>query len=50
MQLEWQRDLKGEKKTCEEFKDGVLGMQEFGVFGWMEKGNSFIQLVHSRHD
>ena len=47
MQLGWQRDLKGEKDPCEEFKDDVLGMQELGVFGWMKKGNSFIQLIHS---
>ena len=25
----------------------MLGMQELGLFGWIKKGNSFIQPVHS---
>ena len=46
-ELQWQRDIDGDKPKSEEFVAEIQQAETVRVFGWMKPGEAFIHLIHS---
>ena len=49
-ELQWQRDIDGDKPKIEEFVAEIQQAETVRVFGWIKPEEAFIHIIHSIHE